>query len=45
MEIKVVELGIENDTAEDKEKQYQTQIAALEEQKNSLTTSLKSAME
>ena len=45
MERKVTELGIEKATAEDKEKQYQTQIAALEEQNNSLIASLKSAME
>ena len=45
MESKVTELGIEKATAEDKEKQYQTKITALEEHKNSLTTSLKSAME
>ena len=45
MESKVIELGIEKATAEEKEKLYQAQIAALEEQKNSLTTSLKSAME
>ena len=45
MESKVTELGIDKATAEDKEKQYQMQIAALEEQQNSLTASLKSAME
>ena len=45
MESKVTKLGIEKVTAEDKEKQYQTHIAALEEHKNSLTASLKSAME
>ena len=45
MERKVTELGIEKATTKDKEKQYQTQITALEEQKNSLTSSLKSAME
>ena len=43
-ESKVTELGIEKDTTEN-EKQYQMQVAALEEQKNSLTTSLKSAMD
>ena len=32
-------------TAEEKEKQYQMQIVALKEQKNSLTASLKGAME
>ena len=45
MESKVTELGIEKATTEDKEKQYQTQITALEEHKNSLTALLKSAME
>ena len=45
MESKVTELGIEKATAEDKEKQYQMQIAALEEHKNSLIALLKSAME
>ena len=34
-----------SNTAEEKEKLYQTQIAALEDQKNSLAASLKSAME
>ena len=45
MESRVTELGIEKATTEEKEKQYQIPIAALEEQKNSLTASLKSAME
>ena len=36
---------MEKATAEETEKQYQMQVAALEEQKNSLTASLKDAME
>ena len=42
---RVTKMGIEKATAEEKEKQYQTHIAALKENKNSLTMSLKSAME
>ena len=45
MESKVTELEIEKAAAEKKEKQYQIQIAVLEEQKISLTASLKGAME
>ena len=45
LEGKVIELEMYKSTAEEKEKLYQTQIAALEDQKNSLAASLKSAME
>ena len=38
-------MEIEKVATEEKEKQYQMQIVALEEQKKSLTTSLKGAME
>ena len=45
LESKLIELEEQKTTAEGKAKLYETQIAALEEQKNSLTASLKSAME
>ena len=45
LEGKVIELEMQKSTAEEKEKLYQTQIAALKDQNNSLATSLKSDME
>ena len=45
MEGKVTELEEQNTTAEGKAKLYETQIVALEDQKNSLAASLKSPME
>ena len=45
LEGKVTELEEQNTTTEGKAKLYETQIAALEDQKNLLADSLKSAME
>ena len=45
LQSKVVELEREKATTEEREKQYQMQVAALEEQITSLTASLKDAME
>ena len=39
------ELEMEKATIEEKEKQYQMQVAALEEKNNSLTASFKDSME
>ena len=45
MQRKVDELEVEKATFEEREKQYQMQVVALEEKITSLTTSLKDAME
>ena len=45
MEGKVIELEVQKTITEWKAKLYETQIAALEDQKNSLAASLKSSME
>ena len=45
LESMVTELEMEKATTKEKEKQYQMQVAALEEQKYSLTASLKDVME
>ena len=45
LEGKVIELELQKSIAEEKEKLYQTHISALEDWKNSLAASLKSAME
>ena len=45
LQSKVVELETMQATTEEREKQYQMQVAALEEQNTSLTASLKDAME
>ena len=41
----MTELEMEKATTEEKEKQYQMQVAGLEEQNTSLTASLKDALE
>ena len=45
MQSKVAELETEKAATEEREKQYQMQVATLEEQNTSLTASLKDAME
>ena len=45
LQSEVAELETKKHTTEEREKQYQIQVVALEEQNNLLTTSLKSAME
>ena len=44
LESRVTELEMKKATIEEKEKQYQMQVLALEEKKNSLTASLKDAI-
>ena len=45
LEDKVTELEVQRTIVEGKEKLYETQIVALEDQKNSLEVSLKTTME
>ena len=45
LEDKVTELEVQRTTTEGKVKLYETQIVALEDQKNSPTVSLKTSME
>ena len=45
LEVKVAEMEVKKITAEGKAKLYETQIASLEDQKNSLAVSLKTTME
>ena len=45
LEAKVTKLEVQKTTAEGKAKLYETQIAALEDQKSSLAASLKTVME
>ena len=45
LEDKVIEMEVQRTTAEGKAKLYETQIAALENQKNSLEFSLKTTIE